>query len=163
MKYADFEVLMSAPRMKRYEKACKGDTRKALTLYRHNLTLSQEMFTVLSCFEVVMRNKIDRHFVELIGDNWLKKGASKNGFFDNKACYLTMKNINQAIRSLGKASSHNRLVAELGFGFWRYMFAAHQFRATGKTLLQILPCKPTSSKRIQYNNIYIFNELASLN
>ena len=52
MKYADFEVLMSAPRMKRYEKACKSDTRKALTIYRHNLRLSQEMFTVLSCFEV---------------------------------------------------------------------------------------------------------------
>ncbi len=51
---------MSVPRMKRYVDACNGDTRKAMTLYRLNLHLSQDMFTVISCFEVALRNAIDR-------------------------------------------------------------------------------------------------------
>lgn len=62
-----------------------------------------------------------------------------------------------------KTYSHFKLVAELGFGFWRYMFAQNQFNATGKILLQIFPSKPTSSAALQYNNKYIFNQLAALN
>ena len=50
MKYADFEKIMSPQRMERYVTACGGDTRKAMTLYRYNLQISQEMFTIVSCF-----------------------------------------------------------------------------------------------------------------
>ncbi len=32
--------------------ACGGNTIKAMTLYRYNLKLSQELLTVISCFEV---------------------------------------------------------------------------------------------------------------
>jgi hypothetical protein len=55
------------------------------------------------------------------------------------------------------------LVAELGFGFWRYMFAQNQFNATGRILLRVFPSKPISTPAIQYNNISIFNQLAQLN
>ena len=41
--------------MERYLTACGGDTRKAMTLYRYNLQISQEMFTIVSCFEVALR------------------------------------------------------------------------------------------------------------
>ena len=39
------------------------DTRRAMTLYRYNLRQSQEMFTIISCFEVVLRNRIDMEMV----------------------------------------------------------------------------------------------------
>lgn len=52
MKYADFEKTMSSQRMERYLIACGGNTRKSMTLYRYNLQVSQEMFTIVSCFEV---------------------------------------------------------------------------------------------------------------
>jgi hypothetical protein len=42
MKYADFASIMAAPRMSRYLTACNNDSRKAMTLYRKNLQLSQE-------------------------------------------------------------------------------------------------------------------------
>ncbi len=42
--------------MQRYKDAAKGDTRKAMALYRYNLRLSQEMFTIVNCFEVALRN-----------------------------------------------------------------------------------------------------------
>jgi len=48
MKFLDFERIMSQKRMKRYVTACNGDTRKAMTLYRYNLQISQEMFTIIS-------------------------------------------------------------------------------------------------------------------
>ena len=59
MKYADFEKIMSPQRMERYVTACRGDTRKAMTLYRYNLQVSQEMFAIVGCFEVALRNAID--------------------------------------------------------------------------------------------------------
>ena len=62
MKFQDFEDIMSAARMSRYLTACGGNSKKAMTLYRLNLRVSQEFFTVISCFEVSLRNTIDRHY-----------------------------------------------------------------------------------------------------
>ena len=62
MIFLDFEDIISKPRMRRYLLSVKGDKRKAQTLYRKNLKLSQEFFTIISCFEVALRNKIDTHF-----------------------------------------------------------------------------------------------------
>jgi len=43
-----------------------------MTLYRYNVKLSQEMFAVISCFEVALRNAIDRQMKPLYGDEWLR-------------------------------------------------------------------------------------------
>jgi len=149
--------------MRRYLTACNGITRRAMTLYRKNLKLSQELFTVISCFEITLRNAIDKHYTTTLGNNWLQNAAQPGGIFDNRDCRQTKSDINDAIRLLNIRYTHNKLVAELGFGFWRYMFSAHQFRAAGQTLLQIFPARPTSTPSMQYNANYIFSELAKLN
>ena len=64
--------------MQRYKDAANGDTRKAMALYRYNLRLSQEMFTIVSCFEVALRNAIDSLLVPSLGDNWLKDSVQTN-------------------------------------------------------------------------------------
>lgn len=130
---------MSVARIARYNAACGENSRKAMTLYRKNLQLSQELFTVVSCFEVALRNAIDRQMLDTLGNDWLKQGATYNGIFDNPGCHYTKENINDAVNKLGGHYTHNKLVAELGFGFWRYMFAPKQFAATGKTLLNVFP------------------------
>jgi hypothetical protein len=56
MRFQDFEKVMSRHRINRYLMACEGRSKKAMTLYRLNLRLSQEMFTIISCFEVALRN-----------------------------------------------------------------------------------------------------------
>ena len=154
MRYSDFANIMTPARMGRYLAACGGNSRKAMTLYRKNLQLSQELFTVISCFEVALRNAIDAKSVPSLGNNWLRDGAAAGGIFDNGRCYQTRLNINDAIGKL-HVYSHHKLVAELGFGFWRFMFAPHQFNATGKILLRVFPSKPKSTPALQYNNIYI--------
>lgn len=163
MKYSEFEEIMSVSRMNRYLAACGQDTRKAMTLYRLNFKLSQELFTVISCFEITIRNFIDRKLVETLGNHWLRDGASAGGIFDNRRCRTTRDTITYAVNVLNHSYTHDKLVAELGFGFWRYMFAQHQYNATGRTLLSIFPAKPTSTPAIQYNNTYVFNQLAQIN
>lgn len=143
--------------MSRYRTACGGNSKRAMTLYRKNLQLSQELFTVISCFEIALRNAIDKNLLLSLGNDWLRTGAAAGGIFDNNNCRLTKDNTNEAIRKLNHSYTHKKLVAELGFGFWRYMFAPNQFAATGRTLLQIFPAKPRSTAAIQYNQTFVFN------
>lgn len=163
MKFGEFENIMSVARMSRYLSACNNDTKKAMTLYRLNLRLSQELFTVISCFEIALRNSVDKHCKNSIGNDWLQNGILAGGIFNNNQCRLTANNISDAISKLGRNYSHNKLVAELGFGFWRYIFAQNQYTATGRTLLRIFPAKPTSTASTQYNQTFVFNQLAQIN
>lgn len=149
--------------MNRYYQACGNNSRKAMTLYRLNLRLSQEIFTVISCFEVALRNAIDQHYTGTLGADWLKNSAAPGGRFDNYNCAYTARSINDAINKLGANYTHGKVVAELGFGFWRYMFSRHQYRASGQTLIAVFPGLPSSTPAMQYNSIFVYNELAKTN
>lgn len=163
MKYTDFENVMTTSRMSRYLVACSGNNRKSMTLYRRNLILSQELFTTIGCFEIALRNSIDRHYTYALGNDWLKNGALPGGVFDTPNTELTRDAIRDAMRKLNRSYTHFKLVAELGFGFWRYLFASYQYTRAGSTLLRIFPQKPLSTPALQYNQGYIFNQLASIN
>ncbi len=51
MRFQDFEKVMSRHRINRYLMACEGRSKKAMTLYRLNLRLSQEMFTIIAALK----------------------------------------------------------------------------------------------------------------
>jgi len=68
VKYSDFEHIMSVARMNRYLIASGNNSRKTMTLYRKNLHLSQELFTVISCYEIALRNAIDRQYTSQYGN-----------------------------------------------------------------------------------------------
>lgn len=165
MKFKDFKIILSAERTTRYVNACNGNTRKAMTLYRENLHLSQEMFTLISCFEVALRNSIDRKLTEVLGADWLRDSILPDGIFSYPQFRQTSKIISKAFLKLNNNSSysHSKLLAEMDFGIWKYMFSNPQYRATGRTLLSIFPNRPKSSATMQYNNTYIFNELDGVN
>lgn len=154
---------MSTHRMGRYLAACGGGTKRAMTLYRLNLRLSQEMFTIISCFEVALRNSIDHHYLHTLGPDWLKNAVTAGGIFANQSCKYSADSINTEVRKLGTGYSHGRLVAALGFGFWRYLFASNQYQRAGSSLLHIFPAKPRSTATTQYNQRYVFNQLAAIN
>ena len=96
MEYLEFERILSIKRMQRYKDAANGDTRKAMALYRYNLRLSQEMFTIVSCFEVALRNAIDSILVPILGEDWLKDSVQDNGIFSNGRMNETRKIIEKA-------------------------------------------------------------------
>lgn len=165
MKYSEFQQILSGERLQRYLLACDNNTRKTMTLYRLNLNLSQEVFTLLSCFEVAVRNAIDRILTERLGENWLRDAVLDGGIFDVPGCRDSAKIIKKAYNRLMRdgSYSHPKLLAEMEFGVWKYMFANPQYRAVGRTLLAIFPNKPRSSAEVQYNNTFIFNELDGVN
>ena len=163
MNYVNFERIMSATRMNRYLIACGSNSRKAMTLYRKNLHLSQELFTVISCFEVALRNSINRHYSSLYGNSWLRDSISTNGIFNNLNCRRAKEVIVKALTKLSNYYTHSKLLAEMDFGFWRYLFAQPQYLAGGQTLLRIFPSKPTSSQATQYNHTFVFNQLEQIN
>ena len=133
-----------------------------MTLYRLNLKLTQELFTVESCFEIALRNKIDVHYTSLKGPDWLRDSGLPGGMFSRPNCGKTPYIIIEGLRRL-PYYSHSKLIAEMELGFWRYLFASHQFRAGGQTLLHIFPSKPVSTPALRYDHNFVFGELEQIN
>ncbi len=165
MKFNEFQSILSHDRLQRYLVACGHDTRKTMTLYRLNLNLSQEVFTLLSCFEVAVRNSIDNILTQSLGNDWLRDAVMNGGIFDIPACRDSANIIRKAYQRLqrGNSYTHAKLIAEMEFGVWKYMFANPQYRAVGRSLLSIFPNKPRSTALCQYNNTFMFNELDGIN
>lgn len=166
MKYVKFEDIISLERMHRYVTACGGDTRRAMTLYRYNLKLSQEMFTLISCFEVSLRNRIDREMKSHYGNDWLRDFILPGGQFDSDPRVDgTRKIIKKAYEGLLRNHhyTHTKLLAEMEFGVWKFMYNNVQYRLSGRHLLNVFPNKPISTQTNRYDNTYIFNELDVIN
>ena len=97
--------------------------------------------------------------------DWLKDSVQDDGMFSNGRMNETRKIIEKAYNRLNRQGiySHSKLIAEMEFGVWKYMYSSLQYRATGQCLLRAFPNKPRSSVGAQYNNTYIFNELDKVN
>jgi hypothetical protein len=166
MVYSEFEQIISSDRMRKYLTACGGDTRRAMTLYRRNLKLSQEMFTMISCFEVTLRNKIDGEMRRHWGGDWLRDFIMPGGpFASDGRVDGTRKIIRKAYDSLMQAGdySHSKLLSQMEFGVWKYMFNNVQYRLGGRCLLNIFPNKPRTTAQNRIDNSRIFLELDYVN
>ena len=77
----------------------------------------------------------------------------------------TKKIIDNAYSNLLRNNNYSstKLLAEMEFGVWKFMFNNVQFRLSGRHLLNIFPNKPRSTRLQQYNNVFIFNELDCIN
>lgn len=123
------------------------------------------MFTIVSCFEVALRNAIDQRLTKNLGEEWLKNSIMPDGVFTEPILRKTRDIITFAYNKLQRSHTytHSKLLAEMEFGIWKYMFSPVQYRVTERNLLSIFPNKPRSSREIQYNQTYIFNELDKVN
>lgn len=163
MNYVDFERLVSPPRLGRYYNSCKSHALKTLTLYQANIRISQAFLGVLSVFEIILRNSIDSHYESLFPavpgkPEWLLSSALPGGFLRAIGCESSADKILQAFNHLGSKYTHDKLIAELSFGFWRHLFAGRQFKAGGGTLLAIFPQLPA-----RRNQTFIYQKLHRVN
>lgn len=166
MKYSEFEDVISSERMRRYVSASANDTKRAMALYRYNIKLSQEMYAIISYFEVSLRNKINKEMKTHFGNDWLRDFVMPGGRFDtDPRVEGTQKIIRKAYEGLVRCHTYNhtKLLAEMEFGVWKFMFNNVQYRLSGRCLLNIFPNKPTSSPRFQYDNAFVFNSLDVVN
>ena len=125
MRYNEFEDIFSTKRMQKYVLACDGDTRRAMTLYRYNLKLSQEMFTLISCFEVALRNRIDNQMVAHLGTDWLRDLIMPGGnFYSDRSVEKTKKIITNAYNELQNSGnySHSKLLSDHNYIFHELNF-----------------------------------------
>lgn len=156
MKFSRFEALISEQRLNRYKVSCSNDTRRTMRLYKANIRLSQAFLATISIFEVVLRNKIDIHYKHQFqlspdGHEWLLASILPGGFLTNPNCHKTLSKIEVAYSSLGNNYTHGKLLAELSFGTWKFMFAGKQFQAGGSSLLNIFTHLPTNHNQ---GNVY---------
>ena len=145
-KYNEFQQIFSPERMRKFCVACNNDTRKAMTLYRYNLRLSQEMFVVVSCFEVTLRNRIDNLMKVRWGNDWLRDFILPGGvFYSDRRVEKTRRIIEKVYDGLMRSGlySHSKLLSEMEFGVWKYMFSNVQYQLGGQVLLRVFPNKPS--------------------
>jgi len=148
MKFEEYEIAFSSPRIGKYIFSCNGDKNKALILYRYNIKLSQKFYGVLSVLEIVLRNAINEHYKERLQDtDWLIWQA-QNGFLVNYRDTI-LKERDKLVSS--NKYTHDKLVASLSLGIWTFMFSRNCYKNSGKTILQIFPNKTCGLNR---KNIY---------
>lgn len=154
MNYTDYENALSAARLNRYKNACGGNTNKALTLYRNNVKLCQRFYGILSVFEIVLRNAINRHYTEYFNDSdWIYKQLLHGGMTEHSPHQRnTLELINELSLS-GKYTS-DRIVASVSFGFWTYLFNKLPFRMGGQSILHIF-----KNKQVGLGQKSIYKEL----
>lgn len=161
MPNSQLHTAISNPRFSRYLIACGYKKQKALKLYRANIILSQKMYAVIGVFEVVLRNSIDRHFLNSKGNDWLANSVQIGGYLDvTLGCEDSFHSIQEAIHRLGIEYTHDRLIAKLSFGFWTYQFASKEFAASGSNLLDIFPNRPFGTKqKTVFQNLIKINDI----
>ena len=138
MKYKEYEIALSVPRIGKYRQACKGDKNKALILYRYNIKLCQKFYGALGVFEVVLRNAINEHFkIKLNHNDWLIIHAQSGFLLDYQDTIF--KERDKLINNHKYTS--DKLLASLSLGVWTFMFSRNCYKNSGKTLLQIFPNK----------------------
>ena len=115
-------------------------------------------------FECVFSRERLRRYV--FGDNWLRDSVLKDGiFYNDLRVAKTRSIIENTFYDLANNGNytHSKLITELGFGIWKYMFNNIQYSLSGKCLLRIFPNKEKSTLKHKYNNTFVFNELEKIN
>ena len=159
MTYNQFERAVSTPRLNKYLAGCGNDKRKAMRLYKLNIQLSQKLFAVLSVFEVVLRNSIDRHYIAVMGNDWLVSAIDDTtGYLNSPGCEHSLHSINEVVQNLSIDYTHDKGIAAMNFGFWTFKFGTKEFPAAGNTLLSIFAARPPGTSQKD-----IFKRMQSIN
>ncbi|HEU0132383.1 MAG TPA: hypothetical protein VFQ85_15475 [Mycobacteriales bacterium] len=115
---------LSAERMAPYLAAAGGDRARALRLYEWNIAISGALFESIGSMEVLLRNALHQHLTAYHAT------TSRPGeWYDDPARVLTERArediaaARERVRDRGCTETPGRVVAELSFGFWRFLLA----------------------------------------
>jgi hypothetical protein len=116
------EPYLSSERLVPYKQAAGGDLEAALRLYEWNARVGSAFLEVLGHVEVVLRNALDRqlamwHAAQQLSGPWY---LDPLGLLDERR----RDDVAAARRRLqreAKQATRDRIVAELPFGFWRFL------------------------------------------
>ncbi|WP_267419460.1 MULTISPECIES: hypothetical protein [unclassified Curtobacterium] len=113
-------TLVTPSRLRSYVDATP-DLHSALTLYEWNMRASASVMELVGIVEVVTRNALDRELA-----TWARRRHPDSTWLDQVP--LDPQGRSDLVKARGRASRngrrpevHGRVVAELTFGFWRYL------------------------------------------
>ena len=113
----EIEQRLSPERLQTYRIASRGKLDVALELYKWNIALSGALFESSAIVEVVVRNEIDGKLTL-----WARKFSQD--WLDDLPLDQKGKSDILKARSRGTSGSpHGKVIAELNFGFWRFLVA----------------------------------------
>lgn len=127
MDYQKFKEILSKDRTDRYLQVCKNNEVRAVELYKYNIQLSEKMFSLISIFEVALRNRINNVASMIMGGDWIINSVMKDGMYYSKCFedtfYVIKAGVGRMTGSGKNIYKPSDLVAHLELGFWKYFFA----------------------------------------
>lgn len=153
---------LSALRFRTYLVAAGGDVQCADRLYRWNIAASGAFYEVVGALEVPMRNAMHLQLTR-----WHQAHESDaGGWYDDPAGILNARSLDDIAAAInrvsrrGRAETPGRIVAELNFGFWRFLLASrYQNLLWTPCLRHAFPHLQPQSRRVAYEAISRINVL----
>jgi hypothetical protein len=134
--------LITRQRLWSYLSATGDDPRRALELYEWNLAASGSVLALVAMVEVMVRNVIDESLRE-----WSISRYSTPSWFtriplDDRG-RLTLNDARRRAATAHPSRLHGQTVAELSFGFWRYLVASkYHTKLWIPAIASAFPCGP---------------------
>ena len=121
----DLEAVLSPPRFGTYLRATDGDRSRAMDLYCWNTDLSAAFYVLLQFCEIGTRNGAVEAVAAEFGANWhLNRGFYRSlPRLAGGRSYQPADDIAQQAR---RQPTSGKVVAELKFAFWQYLFVKGQ-------------------------------------
>ena len=120
---------LGVDRLRSYLEDCHNDLDQALDLYAWNGQIAAAFLEDLGRLEVVLRNCFDEALTALVSSS-----GQQHPWFDHKQLFSGLhgnRTRDDLVRAKMRATKNGRLpvdqgavIAELGFGFWRFLCAA---------------------------------------
>lgn len=119
---------LSTERLTPYLGAMKGDLAEAVRLYEWNIAVSGAFYETLSILEVVLRNALSEKLAA-------HHGTLTGSWYDDPLGILSAQAADDIaaarhrVAKLRRGESPGRVIAELNFGFWKFLLA-RRYEAT---------------------------------
>jgi hypothetical protein len=160
---ADLQRLLSPPRFARYVSAA-GSPERAAELYAWNVRLSGAVHEELGMLEVILRNALDR---QLVRYHQIALGGDGRWYAGPLMPWRSARMSEQIGRARAQATAnwripelHGKVIAELTFGFWRYVLAApYQGTLWAPALRRAFPGLNPARRAVVYQLVDRLNSL----
>lgn len=118
--------LLTPERLSSYFASARGDVDDALALYERNLSAAAAIVQTTAMVEVIVRNSMDRQLTQWARirnkNDWLTEiDLDKRGQSDLRRASVRARDRRDS------HASHGKTVAELNFGFWRFLAARRYY------------------------------------
>jgi len=141
---------LTCGRLASYLAVTDGDVHAAIALYDWNTEVAAALYEDLARLEILFRNTVDEALVEHgqvrgWSQAWYRRRELFPGRHGNRA-WTVIESARKRAARRGGPEDHGRVVAELVFGFWRYLCAPRYLTALWiPSLAAAFPDHPNSA------------------